>query len=55
MTAAELIDRLTALVKEQADIIRLQADALAQLGSVEGLDEAVQAAAHERAEILGER
>lgn len=26
MTAAELIERLTALVKEQADIIKIQAD-----------------------------
>lgn len=55
MTAAELIERLTALVKEQADIIRLQADALAQLGSVEGLDEAVRAVELERDEILGDR
>lgn len=54
MTAAELIERLTALVKEQADIIKVQADALAQLGAVEGLNEKMQAAARERAEVLGE-
>lgn len=54
MTAAELIERLTALVKEQADIIRLQADALTQLGSVEGLDEVIRAAELERNEILSE-
>lgn len=54
MTAAELIERLTALVKEQADIIKTQADALAQLGAVEGLDGKIEAAASERAAILGE-
>ena len=54
MTAAELIERLTSLVKEQADIIRLQADALAQLGSVEELDELIRAAELKRTEILGE-
>lgn len=54
MTSAELIERLTALVKEQADIIRIQSEALAQLGSVEGLDEKVEIAALERNTILGE-
>lgn len=54
MTAAELIERLTTLVKEQADIIKVQADALAQLGAVEGLTGKMEAAALERAEILGE-
>ena len=54
MTAAELIERLTALVKEQADIIKTQADALAQLGAVEGLDGKIEAAASERAALLGE-
>lgn len=54
MTSAELIERLTALVKEQADIIHIQAEALAQLGSVEGLDEKVESAALERKTILGE-
>ena len=33
MTAAETIERLTELVKMQADIIKAQADALAQLGA----------------------
>lgn len=34
MNATELIDRLTAIVKLQADIIKVQADALAQVGAV---------------------
>lgn len=54
MTAAELIERLTSLVKEQADIIQAQADALAQLGAVAELDERMEAAVKERAEISGE-
>lgn len=54
MTAAETIERLTALVKEQADIIKEQADALAQLGAVAELDDKIEAAARERAEVLGE-
>lgn len=54
MTAAETIDRLTELVKAQADIIKEQADALAQLGAVAELDEKIEAAARERTEILGE-
>ena len=54
MTAAEPIERLTALVKEQADIIKEQADALAQLGAVAELDDKIEAAARERAEVLGE-
>lgn len=54
MTAAELTERLTALVKEQADIIKAQADALSQLGAVEGLTEKMEAAAAERAEIIRE-
>lgn len=39
MTAAELVARLTGLVKEQADIIKAQADALAQLGAVADIEE----------------
>lgn len=54
MTAAELIERLTAIVVEQADIIRAQADALAQLGAAAELDERVAAAEAARTEILGE-
>lgn len=54
MTAAELIERLTDLVKLQADIIQEQAAALAQLGAVDGLDEKAEAAAQERVAILGE-
>ena len=54
MTAAELIERLTSLVKEQADIIQAQADALAQLGAAAELDERMEAAAKERAVICGD-
>ena len=54
MTAAETIERLTALVKEQADIIKEQADALAQLGAIAELYSKIEAAARERAEVLGE-
>jgi len=34
MSATELIDRLTCLVKLQADIIKTQAEVLAQVGAV---------------------
>lgn len=54
MTAAELVARLTGLVKEQADIIKAQADALAQLGAVVDIEEKMQAAAAEREELIGE-
>lgn len=54
MSTAELIARLTALVKEQADIIKAQADALAQLGEVAGLEERMAAAARELEDIGGE-
>ena len=54
MTTIELIDRLSALIEDQAEIIRLQAVALAQLGSVKGLDEKIRAAESERNEILGD-
>ena len=53
MTAGELIERLTGLVKEQADIIRAQAEALAQLGA-EAAEEQTAAAAREQEELLGE-
>lgn len=52
MTASETIERLTNLVKLQADIIKEQADALAQLGAVEGIDEQLRAAEVERGAIL---
>ncbi len=55
MTASETIERLTSLVKLQADIIKEQADALAQLGTVEGIDEHIRAADTERGVILGDR
>ena len=51
MTAAELIERLTALVKLQADIIKEQSDALAQHGAITELDEMIEAADVERQEI----
>lgn len=54
MTAAELIARLTGLVKEQADIIKAQADALAQLGAVTDIEEKMEAAAAEREKLIGE-
>lgn len=54
MTAAELLERLTGLVKEQADIIKAQADALAQLGAVADMEEKMEAAAAEREQLIGE-
>lgn len=54
MTATELIERLTGLVKEQADIIQAQADALAQLGAVADIEKRIEAAAAERERITGE-
>ena len=61
MTAAELVARLTGLVKEQADIIKAQADiikaqadALAQLGAVADIEEKMAAAATEREKLIGE-
>lgn len=54
MTAAELVSRLTGLVKEQADIIKAQADALAQLGAVADIEEKMAAAATEREKLIGE-
>ena len=52
MTASETIERLTNLVKLQADIIKEQADALAQFEAVEGIDEQLRAAEAEREAIL---
>lgn len=54
MTAAELVARLTGLVKERADIIKAQADALAQLGAVADIEEKMAAAATEREKLIGE-
>lgn len=54
MNTAELIDRLTALVKLQADIIKEQSDALEQARAVAELDGMVEKAARERQEIIGE-
>lgn len=48
MTAAELVARLTGLVKEQADIIQ------AQLGAVADIEEKMEAAAAEREKLIGE-
>lgn len=54
MNQTELIARLTALVQEQADIIRIQADALVQLGEVAGMEERMEKAAREREKVIGE-
>lgn len=54
MTAAELVSRLTGLIKEQADIIQAQADALAQLGAVADIEKKMEAAAAEREKLIGE-
>lgn len=54
MTAAELVARLTGLVKEQADIIQAQADALAQLGAVADIEKKMEEAAAEREKLIGE-
>ncbi len=50
MTRAELVTRLTRIVKEQAEIIETQSEALARLGEVEGLEARIRRAAAERAE-----
>ena len=55
MTAAELVARLTGLVKEQADIIKAQADALAQLGAVADIEEKMAAAAMQTSQVLLQR
>ncbi|WP_417342037.1 hypothetical protein [Evtepia gabavorous] len=54
MMATELIERLTGLVKEQADIIKAQADALAQFGTVADIEKKMAAAAAEREKLIGE-
>lgn len=54
MTAQELIERLTALVKLQADIIQEQAAALAQLEAVTTADEKRLIAERERKKITGD-
>lgn len=54
MSWPELTERLANLIKEQAEIIRIQADALAQLGTVEGLDERIGKAEDERQALTGE-
>ena len=53
MTAAETIERLTALVKMQADIIQSQALLLLQYDAATELDEAIEAAERERYVIKG--
>lgn len=54
MSWAELTERLAQLITEQADIIKVQADALAQLGTVEGLEGRIKKADAERKLIIGE-
>jgi len=55
VTAAELVARLTGLVKEQADIIKAQADALAQLGAVADIEEKMAAAAMQTSQVFLQR
>lgn len=54
MSWQELIERLADLITLQAEIIKTQADALAQFGAVEGLEERMEQAAAERRAIIGE-
>lgn len=54
MNAAELIDRLTALVKLQADIIKEQSHALEQAQAVVELGGMTERAAREWQEIIGQ-
>lgn len=51
MTAFELIERLSYIVQEQADIIRIQAAALEQVGAIAELDERLTAVEKMREEI----
>jgi len=52
MSKIELIERLTSLIKLQADIIKEQANALAQLGSAEELDKLMMKAEKERQDLI---
>lgn len=54
MNAAELVERLTVLVKLQADIIKEQSDALEQAQAVVELDGMIERAACERQKIIGQ-
>lgn len=54
MSTAELIERQTALIKAQADIINALALTVEQLGAATELDDAIEAAAKERQDIIGE-
>lgn len=54
MTATETIERLTELVKMQADIIKEQSHALMQLGAVTDVEETAAEVARVREEIIGE-
>ncbi len=49
----ELIERLTSLIKLQADIIKEQANALAQLGSVDEIDKLMMKAEKEMQDLIG--
>ncbi len=51
MTEIETIDRLTELVKMQADIIREQAGLLAQFGAIAELEEKIKAVADTRDQL----
>lgn len=54
MTEIETIDRLTELVKMQADIIREQAGLLAQFSAIAELDEKIKATADTRKQLIDE-
>lgn len=54
MSTTELIERLTALVKLQADIIEEQAMALAQHEAFASAEDKIAEAERERMEIIGE-
>lgn len=54
MTATEIIERLTALVKMQADIIQSQAYALMQHDAATEFETAIATAERERKAIIGD-
>lgn len=54
MNSTEIINRLTVLAKEQADIIEQQAYALEQLKATSGFSDKISRLSQERIEIIGE-
>ncbi len=51
MTSAETVEKLTELVKMQADLIMEQANALAQFGAIAELEEKVESATEFRRQL----